>query len=364
MATLDISGEQRNHYLQQLHSLLELAEQIRLEDHGLLSRIKNMAMILREGEGRYPTLTLSAPPTGFSSGFPHFSVVNRIIADRDTAETFLQTLPPLATSIERCLDLLHDSNPNFRNVQEQVQKTLHFQTLRELSLPALTEERLVDMENVRSFQGYTVVSSAYNLAKMCYLQYTIGLFQDGNSTLIGGSKNGEKEITTEFSSLIRQQQGNASAEMFTALNALRGSAVVSVDRWRIGPVYTLLVNNYDNSLVHSDQHIVNELLQKAQRNGEQFPAVLEIEQQTTEDSDTYLQRDLKAALSRDYKREFVPPIVYRRHFVCSSEGIFQNLERRFLSDKYLAKFYCARSPNKPEVEPEVEPEVKAEVEVE
>ena len=154
MATLDISGEQRNDYLQQLHSLLEVAEQVRLEDHGLLSRVKNMIMIIRESESRYPTLTLSAPSTGFSSGFPHFTVVNRILADRDTADTFLQTLPPLSKSIERCLDLLHDQNPNFSSVQDQVRKTLHFQTLRELPLPALTEERLVDIEHVRSFQGY------------------------------------------------------------------------------------------------------------------------------------------------------------------------------------------------------------------
>ncbi len=349
MATLDISGEQRNNYLQQLHSLLEIAEQVRLEDYGLFSRIKNMVMILRENESRYPTLTLSAPPTGFSSGFPHFSIVNRLLADRDTADTFLQALPLLTTSIERCLDLLHDSTPDYRDVQEKVRKTLHFQTLRELSLPALTEDRLVDIERVRSFKGYTVVSSAYNLAKMCYLQYTIGLFQEGNSTLIASVKGGEKEITPEFSSLLRQQQGNASAEMFTALNALRGSAVVSVDRWRIGPVYTLLVNNYDNSLLSSDQQVMNELLQKAQREGEHFPAVLEIEQQTTEDSETNLHRDLKEALSRDYKRGFIPPIVYKRHFVCSSQGVFQNLEQRFLSDKYFAKFYFARPQEKNEV---------------
>ncbi len=338
MATLDIRAEQRNQYLQQLHSLLELSEQARFEDHGLLLRIKNSIQILREGETRYPTLTLSAPSSGFSSGFPHFSVVNRVLADRDTADTFLQTLPPLAVSIEKCLDLLHDSNPDFSVVQEQVRKTLHFQALRELSLPALSEAHIVDAENIRSFRGYTVVSSAYNLAKMCYLQYTIGLFQDGDSTLITRAKKSE-EITPEFLSLLRQQQGNASAEMFTALNARRGSAIVSVDRWRIGPVYTLLVNN------NPHHYTMNELLQKAQRDGEEFPAVLEIEQQTTEDSETYLHRDLKAALSRDYKKEFVPPIIYKRHFVCSSEAVFQNLERRFLSDEYLAKFYCARSPN-------------------
>ena len=120
------------------------------------------------------------------------------------------------------------------------------------------------------------------------------------------------------------------------------------------------MNNYDNSLLSSNQQTMNELLQKAQRDGEQFPAVLEIEQQTTEDSETYLHRNLKTALSRDYKREFVPPIVYRRHFVCSSESVFQNLERRFLSDKHLAKFYCARSPNKQVVETKVETEVGTE----
>ena len=139
------------------------------------------------------------------------------------------------------------------------------------------------------------------------------------------------------------------------MNALRGSAIVSVDRWRIGPVYTLLVNN------NPYHHTMNELLQKEQREGEPFPAVLEIEQQTTEDSETYLHRDLKASLSRDYKKDFVPPIIYKRHFVCSSEAVFQDLERRFLSDEYLAKFYCTRSPNKPDnPDNHNDPEVEAE----
>ncbi len=371
---LELTGVPKSKYLASLISLLRLAETIAeksdINDHGQMQEVLELLQFLQGDENFSPYNAIKIECS--RSGFPHLSQVTEVLLDKKYAGSFLQKLPSLERCVQRCIGQLHSGSSagsnDFTRLQEQVRKIRFYSALQSQRLPSLAECFLESAEKMEEFHAHTVVYKGYDTAKMRFLSYSLLLFQRRNSPYLQPVPAG---ITPLLRERISKDVGLSTAEMFYNLNQQPHFAVVSVERLVLGPFYTRDTyldqecggsindtrgNTYGGTysepasaaLAAIFSSAVSELsaasgaksLDMEIPNTEILPSVLELEQQISEDEDTFLTQDIQGALHQQHKQAYRPNVKYRRHFICSSQALFEELSRHISSDRYLARVYC------------------------
>lgn len=371
---LELTGEYKNRYLASLISSLRLAgsitEKSDLNEHGQIQEVLELLQFLQGDEKFSPYQTIKIESS--CSGFPHFSQVNELLLDQKYAGNFLQKLPSLEQCVGRCLEQLHSGSvsgsrdfADFARLQEQVRKIRFYSALQSQHLPSLAECFLESAERMEGFQAYTVVYKGYDTAKMRFLSYSLLLFQRRNSPYLqaggpgGGQSGGAAAVLTPLlQERIARNVGLSTAEMFYHLNQQPHFAVVSVERLVLGPFYTndayqdqnqdqeqngqvRVEDKYDK--YHEPVFAALAALRDQQtRASQNRPSVLELEQQLSEDEDTFLTQEIRGALQQQHKQAYRPPVKYKRHFICSDQQLLEELPRHLSSERYVARFYCAQ----------------------
>lgn len=323
MAMLKLTGEQKKFHLDNLIEAMQIADQINIEDEEQIEEILALLHFMR-GEGSFsPYRQIKIEDE--RSGFPHYATVNDIILDKEYARKFLESLPTVEDCVRKCLKQLHSDDTDFSFVQDKTRKIKFYQDLQTKKLPALEEFNVDSFERIKDFDAYTVIYKGYDVAKMRFICYNYLLYQKGNSSYL---KNGN--ITKKLERRIAKEVGLGTGEVFYNLNQQRDFAVISVERLLIGPFSTIYTIN--------TPQVGQILLDGNKRNGSNN-YILEIQHQTCTDDDTYLTSDLAWAMRRRRKRRKKPRTVVKRHFICGNQGIFNRMEREFVSEKYISRFY-------------------------
>ena len=325
MAVLRLKGKGKDTHLDNLIRCLEIASHIGLDDYGQVEEILNMLHFIR-GDDKFSHYDEVKIESNFS-GFPTFNAVNELLLDRKYAHDFLEKLPPLQRCVERCMKQLHTKNgsPKFSRIQDDVRKIKFYSQLQKKQLPQTDSHRTELFEQFDDFNSYTIIFKGYDIAKMRFLSYSLQLFQRGNSAFL---KNGQ--LSPLLEQMVRKEIGQSTAEMFYNLNQQDKIAVISVERLVFGPFYTPYTENRDQKM---DEVVLTT------DSSDSGTYVMEIEQQTCEDTETYLTQDIFGAMSRLHKREMRPKIVYKRHFICSNEQVFNAMEKRYITQEFHSKFY-------------------------
>ncbi len=381
---LELTGEYKNRYLASLISSLRLAETIveklDINGHGQVQEVLGLLQFLQGDEKFSPYETIKIESS--CSGFPHFSQVNELLLDQKYARDFLEKMPSLEQCVERCRGLLYsgsassgssgpgsaslvaasrDSN-EFARLQEQVRKIRFYSALQSQRLPSLAECFLESAERMEKFQAYTVVYKGYDTAKMRFLSYSLLLFQRRNSPYLqaggpgGGQSGGPAAVLTPLlQERIARDVGLSTAEMFYNLNQQPHFAVVSVERLVLGPFYTKDAYQDQNQVQEQNGQVqvqdkyhepvfaaLAALRDRQTRASQNLLSVLELEQQLSEDEDTFLTQEIRGALQQQHKQAYRPPVKYKRHFLCSDQQLLEELPRHLSSERYVARVYCAQ----------------------
>ena len=70
-----------------------------------------------------------------------------------------------------------------------------------------------------------------------------------------------------------------------------------------------------------------------------------VEEQLSEDGDTYLTSDIETAQRRSYKKNLNPKVRYKRYFIVDSEETKQIASMSLQSPQYVSRFHVVGDTN-------------------
>jgi hypothetical protein len=315
---------EREQYLNQLYTAINRATQLGLDDCGLFSQISNLMRFFKEGEicGEFiPEIYLSQQHT---SGGILKNPIDNLIGKKEYIERKLKILP----SLDSCVDnffIQIENDENIDEIKHQLQKIKFYHDLELKTIPSMYEF-IHKKETGHDYDTHTIAFKGFDIGKMCFLFYRLEIFQKGNSSAIRNNV-----VSEDLKSQVIRNLGQATPEVFTAVNQMRGFALYSVERIRAGPFYHPLAFNHKE---------IDDVFDQTRS---EDPYIFVVEEQLSEDAETYLTSDIETASHKSHKREFIPDVKYKRHFITDSQDTLEVANRNLRSNQYVSKFYVGGS---------------------
>ena len=327
-----LEGFEREQYVKHMGLAYKKASALDVGSEDLFSSILSFFDCLNNGNEVLNLFDKIPLSKNDGMGFFHFSLLTEMISKQKYVDKALGGFPTLDSCVDDAIFRL-ENDLDITSIQNTLSKIQFYEKLQQAQLPQ-TEDWHQYKEASKLYDSHEVTYTHYNVAKMGFLVYRITAFQKGNSVII------KNDLPTEpFLKTVRNASGLATPEMFAKVNGISkfglssNFALYSVERLMLGPFY------------HPLGYVPPKVKSIFDKSESENPFMFMVEEQLSEDGDTYLTSDIETAQRRSYKKNLNPKVRYKRYFIVDSEETKQIASMSLQSPQYVSRFHVVGDTN-------------------